>query len=260
MASRLRVGLLVDSQQIPSWQYTMLERLQNSHYAEVALIVTCRFSPGPRRSFFTRVATNERRFLYVLQSRLDAKLRPPNPDPFSPKDLSGLFSSTARLSVDLIEAGVPGYSVATDIEQIKSANLDVLLRLHSRPIAGDILTCAKFGVWSYQQGCDQKDGGTPPGYWEVMEGRPVTSSSLQVLSEGLEASRTLCRSFSQTDPLFVQRNNGRICWKMASYVPRSARTTVQVGSGARSSQPLPKPKSLWPPAQNRTAAYPAITK
>ena len=37
---KLKMGLLVDSEYVSTWEYAMLERIQNSGYAQIDLIVS----------------------------------------------------------------------------------------------------------------------------------------------------------------------------------------------------------------------------
>ena len=50
--------------------------------------------------------------------------------------------------------------------------------------------CAS-GVWSYHHGDNRVNRGGPAGFWEVFEQWDVTGSILQVLSEELDAGKTL---------------------------------------------------------------------
>ena len=48
----------------------------------------------------------------------------------------------------------------------------------------------------FHRGSKRANRGGPPGFWEVMDGEPVTGAVLQVLSEDLDAGLVLARSFS----------------------------------------------------------------
>ncbi len=62
--------------------------------------------------------------------------------------------------------------------------------------------------------------GGPPAFWEVMLGWHSTGSVLQILTEKLDDGKVLYRSWSQTDPLSVNRNAQKVYWKSLSFVPR----------------------------------------
>ena len=50
---KLKIGLLVDSEYVSAWEYAMLERIQNSSYAQIDLIVENN-AEKPKFSFFSK--------------------------------------------------------------------------------------------------------------------------------------------------------------------------------------------------------------
>src|SRR4051812_48565771 len=86
---RLRVGLLLDSYAQPCWVRRVVEEIQASDFAEVALVVLNRShaaaaaSNGDRASLPRRAWDNRERFLYALYTKLDERLFPLDPDAFA---------------------------------------------------------------------------------------------------------------------------------------------------------------------------------
>src|SRR5207244_8261625 len=67
-----------------------------------------------------------------------------------------------------------------DLKKILSYDLDVALRFGFRILRGKALQIARYGVWSFHHGDNLLNRGGPNSFWEVMRGRPVTGSVLQV--------------------------------------------------------------------------------
>ena len=226
----LRVGLLVDSTIQPAWVGRALQRVVESGTGDFVLVVQNAAPPPRVRS--SRIATwwrNRRYLLHAAYQRLDARRFVPDPDPFAPVDLSDLLTGVPRLDVvprqtktsDIIEAG--------DIDTIRKKDLDVLVLLGFRILRGDILGAAKYGVWSWHHGDNDRYRGGPPCFWEVLEGEPVTGTILQRLTEALDDGEVLYRSWGSTNVFSVKRNSLEIYWKSAEFLARALRH-VQLGA------------------------------
>jgi hypothetical protein len=85
-----------------------------------------------------------------------------------------------------------------DIKIIKSRQLDFILRFGFNIIRGDILDAAKYGVWSFHHGDEQKYRGGPPGFWEIVKKDPVTGAILQRLTDKLDGGIILKKGFFKT--------------------------------------------------------------
>ena len=68
-----------------------------------------------------------------------------------------------------------------DIERIKNKNLDVILRLGSGIIRGEMLNASKNGIFSFHHGDNLLFRGGPPGFWEVYFSKPLTGFIIQNL-------------------------------------------------------------------------------
>ncbi len=100
------------------------------------------------------------------------------------------------------------------LKQIREFDLDVALCFGFRILKGDALKIARHGVWSFHHGDNLVNRGGPAGFWEVMDGLPVTGSVLQVLTEDLDNGQVIYRSWSPTSDRFsVKANRNNLYWK-----------------------------------------------
>ena len=225
---RLRVGLLIDSFHVPAWTYRMLERIQHSNYAEIVLIVlneTARVERNP----FAKIKDNRHSLLYILYQRLEDRLFKPVPNALETKDVKPLLDNIRVVKVKPEQKQFSDWIADHDLEEIHKSRIDVFVRLGFRILRGGILQAARYGVWSYHHGDTQVYRGGPPGFWEVMEGHPVTGSTLQILTEDLDNGRVLFRSFSATDYLSVNRNRNNYYWKTLAFLPRKLQQLHRAG-------------------------------
>jgi hypothetical protein len=208
----IRIGILLDSLTLQAWQAETIRQIVHTQFAEIRLLIV---NQRPKPS------GNPSPFLYKVYRKIDRILFKTELDAFSNESIfSTLEKTTKQLQITPIQKKYSDYIQAEDIAQIKSQNLDVLLRFGFRILKGDILKSAKYGVWSFHHGDPEYYRGGPPAFWEVMNAQNLTGSVLMQLSESLDQGKILYQSWSQTDPLSVQRNANRIFWNSAFFVAR----------------------------------------
>ncbi|MBA4301931.1 MAG: hypothetical protein C0433_17785 [Cyclobacterium sp.] len=194
----------------------------HTQFAEIGLLIV---NQRPKPS------GNPSPFLYKAYQKIDRILfKTELEDAFTNESIfSVLDKSTKQLQVIPVQKKFSDYIQAEDIAQIKSQNLDVLLRFGFRILKGEILKAAKYGVWSFHHGDPEYYRGGPPAFWEVMNAQNLTGSVLMQLSESLDQGKILYQTRTQTDPLSVQRNANRIFWNSAFFVARVLNNIRQTG-------------------------------
>jgi hypothetical protein len=218
---KLKIGVLVDSYDIPNWAYQILDRIEHSDYAELVLIIKNGTSGKTSINLSPKITKNPPSFLFNLFNRLEQKVCSLNPNPFETKDIHQLFPSVSCLTMNPVKETFSDSFTAEDIGEIKLMNLDVFIKFGFRVLSGEILKSTKYGVWSHHIGDGQGHREEPDGFWEVLEESPLTCCLLYVLAEERDPQKVLYRSYSQTDKVFVRRNRGACYWKMSSFLPRT---------------------------------------
>ncbi|MCP4398067.1 MAG: hypothetical protein GY801_12315 [bacterium] len=227
MKKRLKVGVLLDDYQIPAWAYTMLARIEDCDYASINVLIINTAEFASKRSWRTKIRSNWgelsskllRKFLFFLQGKLMERI-PYYPDAFELKNIRTVLPDCTEIRVKPIQKKVSDYFCDEDVERIRSFHLDVVIRLGFRILRGEVLTSAKYGIWSYHHGDNMVNRGGPAGFWEVMESWPETGSVLQILTEDLDNGKILYRSSSATSDFSVIHNKNAFYWKSLSFLPR----------------------------------------
>jgi len=235
----LRVGLLLDSLVVSQWIHQVIADVQASPAAELALVIVNNGSNlETRPGILTKLWARRDYWLYKAHSRLDHRLFKVEPDAFKQVDLESLLADCPRLTVTPRRTEYSDYFTAEDLVQIGQYRLDVALRFGFRILRGEALQIATYGVWSYHHGDNLVNRGGPPGFWEVMEGEPVTGSVLQILSEDLDGGQVLYRSWSPTHRRSVKRNKNNYYWKSTAFVRRKLEELYESGPSALNSDPI----------------------
>jgi hypothetical protein len=222
-ARPLRVALLVDSFFQRRWISSIIQDIQSSNIAEIVLIVKNATTVGSE-SRLKRYWHNRKYLLYALYNRLDKYKVNISNDAFEIVDIQPLISACPVIEVQPQMTKYSDTFATSDLERIRSYQLDVALAFGFRILKGDILGVARYGVWSYHHGDNLVNRGGPAGFWEVMEGQPVTGSTLQVLTEDLDNGTIIYRSWSPTaDRFSVKINRNNLYWKSSAFVIRKLR-------------------------------------
>jgi hypothetical protein len=250
----LRVALLLDSLTQPRWVERIVTELRNGQFAELVLVVKNEAPPAPRRSLWRKLVDNRGHLVHLLYERLDNRLFGRGPDVLQRVDVAPLLAGCPVLPVVPRMTKHCDYFADADVDAIRAHRVDVAVRFGFRILKGRALEIARHGVWSYHHGDNLVNRGGPPGFWEVMDGHPVTGSILQVLTEELDGGRVIYRSHSRTDERSVRRNKANYYAKSVAFLPRKLRELYEEGVCALR-DPLPE-AGAWRAYSNRLYTAP----
>jgi hypothetical protein len=229
-APLLRLGLLIDSPVLPRCFAEAIDHIQESNFARVALVIVnaepahAPAGSGPRSRWRTlarvlREPQYRQRFLFNLYERWDRRHVAADTDPLRPTDCSRLLAGVETMHVTPLTSRFVHRFPLDAIEKIRAANLDVLIRFGFNILRGEILTAAKFGVWSYHHGDNDEYRGGPAYFWEVYEANPLSGAILQVLTEQLDAGLVLCKGIFATSPgLSTAQNRVSPYWGASTFL------------------------------------------
>lgn len=232
----MRVGILIDSFVQPQWVYKLIENVQASRVARIALVI--KNSPAEagteNKSKLRRYWENRDTLLYSLFLRIDERRTRAAvsnaPDAFEPKSIEPLVSACPVVEVKTERKKFSDWFDDESIAEISRHNLDVGLRFGFRILRGRALAIARHGVWSYHHADGAVNRGGPPGFWEVVRNEPTTGAMLQILTEELDNGRVIYRSISPTSDKFsVKANKNHYYWKASRFMMRKLRELYETG-------------------------------
>ena len=216
----LRVGLLIDSFVQPKWIQKVIEGIQGSGFAEIVLVIKNE-APSEPQGRLKSYWRNRKYLLYTLYGRIDEARVKVSPDAFLPTDLAELLKGCPVIEVVPEMKAYSDWFPKEKVDQIRDYDLDVALCFGFRILKGEALKIARHGIWSHHHGDNLVNRGGPAGFWEVMDGIPVTGSVLQILTEDLDNGSVIYRSWSPTSDRFsVKANRNNLYWKTSAFVLR----------------------------------------
>ena len=225
---KLRIGLLIDSYEVPSWVYNMTEQIINSGYAEIGSVIV---NKGyiKKRSFLQKVLHSPSTIFYSTYRRIDKLFFSSRQDAYRKVNLQNILGNTSVLSIAPNSTSFSDRFEESDIDLIKQENLDIILRLGFKILRGNILHAARFGIWSFHHGDNKFNRGGPSGVWEVLQNWNKTGVVLQVLTEELDGGLVIEKIYSKTDHISSHRNNNNSYWKSISLILRNLKKMHSLG-------------------------------
>lgn len=188
----IRFGVMLDGDAVEQWQFDTVKLLIDNGI-ELSLIIKNGDESKPYKSFFDKVWHYPyRRILFRIWHRYWFKPSAKRPTSFTVRT-QRTTSLPVEMTVQPIIKGISTYFSDADVEKIRSYNLDFILRFGFDIIRGDVLTSAKYGVWSYHHDDERVVRGGPPGFWEFMHKIPANGVILQQLTDELDKGLVIKR-------------------------------------------------------------------
>ncbi|MDA9109733.1 hypothetical protein N9K05_04820 [Woeseiaceae bacterium] len=209
MKKIIKFGVLVDSFELKKWQTDCL-KLLSSHEQIACGLVIIKKQTKPKAKILSWLSFDKYRyFLYLLYQKLMN-----TPKSWYPENLKELGLSYKIIECDLIGAGVSSELSREDICNIKSFELDFLIRFGFGILKGDILNAAKHGIWSFHHDDEEKYRGRPPCFWPIYFKNNLSGVILQKLNETLDGGvilekgiyKTLAHSYSKNIDNIYQKS------------------------------------------------------
>jgi hypothetical protein len=201
----LKLGIMLDSYNVPFWVNTIIDRVLDNPNIELKLVVLNNGDQSSqKRTFLQKVIQNKflyHRYLVWERKRISSYL-----ETLKDCDISKKLEDVSCLPVIPIGKKFVHRFEPEDVAKIKEHQLDVILRFGFKIIKGEILNTAGLGVWSYHHGDNDEYRGGPAGFWELYENNPLSGVTLQVLSEKLDGGIVLNKINRRTDPTSPLRN------------------------------------------------------
>ena len=219
---KLKLGLLLDSFDVPSWVDTVIRRVVDENYGEFVLVVLNAVSDKSQKDDGSPI-------VYSIYNRIDEKLFTKEPNPFTLKNVTELFSNVPTIKATPIKKDNNLFLSESDIQYIKEYDLDILVKFGFEDVQFETSDISKYGTWFYYHGDDRIMKGGPPGFWEAVENWSETGSDLLATGGKFSPNRVLFRSHFMTYPLSPARHRCYYFWAAASFLPRQISLLQRVG-------------------------------
>jgi hypothetical protein len=191
MAQRLRFAILAGGTSFQQWEAACINELLAVPGVELALLIVDARPPAKPNPWYKKWKAlrhvNTLGWEWYRRRSIESALPSRHY-----VDLSAQLKSTPRMDVRVIRRGkFSEYFPDADIAAIRTHDLDFMIRFGFNIIRGDILSSARYGVWSFHHDDLDRYRGSPPCFWEVYMGDRSTGITLQRLTDRLDSGIVL---------------------------------------------------------------------
>ena len=205
----IRFGIMCNGTTFQAWQASCLHKLLALDNVKPALLIINDDSLTTSNNWkkLKKLGNFRKLFWYIYNfffvKRSSCAMRP--------VDMASTLAQVPSIRCKVIRKGkFSQYFSEADIAEIRKYNLDFILRFGFNIIRGEILKVARFGVWSFHHGDEEKYRGGPPGFWEIYKGDNVTGAILQRLTDRLDGGIVLKKGFFKTINTSYVRNRDAV--------------------------------------------------
>lgn len=120
------------------------------------------------------------------------------------------------------------YFKQQDIDTLKFFNLDFILKFGFGITRGEILSVARYGIWSFHHDDEIYYRGGPPCFWEIYHGACYTGSMLQRITDVLDGGIILKKGFFSTINYSYAKNLDQAYFESANW-PKQVCQDISAG-------------------------------
>jgi hypothetical protein len=222
MNDKLKIGILLNSYDLPAWQFSIVEELTLSDFAEISVVIRN----------LERNSTILRRqcpFPYRVHQKADRLIFRGKNDYDRVRSIEFLIKNIPVICTGITINGKSDGFVQETLDEIRKYNLDIILKLGFGLPAGKILKIPRYGVWSYTMDNygNEKEGIS--GYYEVVLKKPVTRSELAILKEEGEKNIIISDALESTCSYSMHLNRNRMFCRAALFTSRAIKGIYNYG-------------------------------
>ena len=219
---KLRLGLLLDSFNVPAWVYSVLQRVANEKFGEFVLVV---LNEDAGKANKKDIGSG----IYSMFNWVDEKLFTKEPNPFALQNSAEILLDVPVIKVSPVKNGNACTLSEADVKNISEYQLDILIKFGFENLQVETLNVSKYGTWFYYHGDDRIMRGGPPGFWEVVENWSETGSALLAIGGKFSSHWVLFRSHFITYPLSPARHRSYYFWATTCFLPRQISLLQRLG-------------------------------
>ncbi len=210
----LKIGIIIsDLNEMMNWELRLIKAILDDKTLNIALLLKEKNVTNTQKpslfSMCVQFFKHPGKSLFGLQIKLERKffLFPPT---INKKEVIGLLDAIPTLHLEKFEQD------EEDLDhEVKSHELDVILKHGSLPIDKNLLNTSKFGVWALDiHETDMYRGGLN-GFWEVALKKPFVEIILKQLSEDDTVVKVLDRAEFNRKKSYLNTN----CMSLEAAIP-----------------------------------------
>lgn len=215
---KLRIGLIIDSNNVPNWVYHIVLRVVQSNSSQLVVVIKIKKNLESRMKkknlLFQKLMAYDSQAYEVEQNALEVK---------------SILDIKEIPNIQSISLSADESPTAMEMVEIKDLKLDVFIKFDTISSINQFTQLARYGVWYYYLGDYPKLASNLYGVQEFLEKQKVTKITLSAKRDNSTNEIKLFESYSRTDPHSIHRSLNNSYWKAVSFIPRRLQQLYQLG-------------------------------
>ncbi len=206
----LRIGIMVDSVLTNKHVYEFIEWSNKQKKLDISHVIINnsplkikKFSGAFDKYFYTKICyVFFKTIKYIEKILLKIKNKNKYKYSYDTFNINSIINN--NILIHPVTLNNHDYTINdTEILQIKSLNIDIIINYCKQEFIGDILNSARLGIISIEYANDPHKSGLFPGFWEVYSQQDVTEFSINHLTGSTNKKNTLIRGNLRTQIFFL---------------------------------------------------------
>lgn len=229
----LSFGIMCNSTSFSAWEAESIKKILETDCAKPKLLII-----NNNKQTFKQKLNKLLKIKHLLFNFYNHVIVNPTSRANKVVDVSKELKNVKTIRCDVIKKGkFSEYFTEEDIRKIRDEKLDFIIRFSFNIIRGEILETAKYGVWSYHHGDEEKYRGSPPCFWEIYKKDPISGVILQKLTDKLDGGIILQKGLFQTINYSYGKNRDRVMFGGSELAAKICKDIVNNNEDCFKSEP-----------------------
>lgn len=213
MKEKIKIGVLIKSQEVLLWEYRIIEKFISSEFAEIKLLIRRDENPAT----FNKINHSA---IYRFHEKLDRFIFKNEFDYEKKMNIFPLVKEIPIISSDPARENMSDAIPADIYKRISDYKIDIILNFGNESFNNDMAKLTRYGIWSYNVGDSRIIRGIPPVYWEIVKRMPEIGSTVNMSRVDCNYETVIYRTSISTFTRSVNINRNRIYGLASLVIPR----------------------------------------
>ncbi|MBR9999188.1 MAG: hypothetical protein KFF73_09465 [Cyclobacteriaceae bacterium] len=235
MKEKIKIGILVNDNLLPSWIISMLENLANYPKCDLVIILNKDLGTGSNRGNFFSVFSKPDFLLYHFYRSVDRMIFSHSPDAYEQKLIERISSlkNIPQIKVNWTLSDHTDINGIEELTEIQTYNFDFIINFSSSFPPLSFYNYSKNGIWSYQVKGALLTSDSSPIIWDVFDRRNYRTN-IKLIKQTIRnrslISEIIMNVHYTVDKISLNRNINRTYWKVAKLLPQKIREYCENGA------------------------------
>ncbi len=223
MRAKLKIGLLIYENPVPSWEYDLVKEIGNSQYSTINAVI---LREKPRLIGQSNLIGN---IVFRFHKRIDQLIFIRKGSYLERKNILELTGNALQIILYSDGKSASSGNNSDALAEIGELDLDIIIKLGFGPVHEDLSGLSRYGLWSHPMTDCISGSADTTGYYEVTGRQPVIVSELVARMKKDPSPLVLTRVTEATCAYSLSLTREKLSRRASLFAPRIIRELWQEG-------------------------------